>query len=86
MIHYENRNGRRGSYPYVSGGVASWVQMIITQMPKHEFVIIAITPKEMSVEDYRYDLPSNVVQVENLPLNFKQKTKAKDTPDWIWSG
>ncbi|ASF40461.1 glycoside hydrolase [Halobacillus halophilus] len=69
-----------GSYPYVSGGVASWVQMIITQMPKHEFVIIAITPKEMSVEDYRYDLPSNVVQVENLPLNFKQKTKKRRIP------
>ncbi len=31
-----------GSYPFVSGGVASWVQMIIQQFKEHEFTIFAI--------------------------------------------
>lgn len=34
-----------GSYPFVSGGVASWVQMIIQQFKEHEFTIFAIVPQ-----------------------------------------
>ncbi|MBA2176288.1 GT4 family glycosyltransferase PelF [Halobacillus locisalis] len=69
-----------GSYPYVSGGVASWVQMVIQKMPEHEFEIIAITPEDMSPEDYRYALPGNVVGVTNLPLNLKQRASRKQAP------
>lgn len=28
-----------GSYPYVVGGVSSWVQMLIEGLPEHEFVV-----------------------------------------------
>ncbi|MCA1022175.1 GT4 family glycosyltransferase PelF [Halobacillus litoralis] len=66
-----------GSYPYVSGGVASWVQMLTTQLPRHEFVIIAITPEEMTADDYRYELPSNISEVFNLPLNIKPAAKKR---------
>ncbi|PBB06588.1 MULTISPECIES: GT4 family glycosyltransferase PelF [Salimicrobium] len=66
-----------GSYPYVSGGVANWVQMMIQRMPEHEFEIVAITPKLMTEKDYRYTLPENVTGVTNLPLNMNQKKKMK---------
>ena len=31
-----------GCYPYVAGGVSSWIQMLINGLPEHEFVIFAI--------------------------------------------
>ncbi|WP_290784591.1 GT4 family glycosyltransferase PelF [Exiguobacterium sp. UBA6309] len=58
-----------GSYPYVSGGVASWAHMLIQQMPEHEFELITITPTRMTEAEFRYTLPVNVVGVTNLPLD-----------------
>ncbi|KGX89292.1 glycosyl transferase family 1 [Pontibacillus halophilus JSM 076056 = DSM 19796] len=65
-----------GSYPYVSGGVSSWVQTLIQRMPQHDFEIIAITPNDMSETDYRYTLPSNVSGVTTLPL-LTQEAKGR---------
>ncbi|MCA0972051.1 GT4 family glycosyltransferase PelF [Halobacillus litoralis] len=66
-----------GSYPYVSGGVASWVQMIIQKMPEHQFEIIAITPEEVTDKEYRYELPPNVTGVTTLPLTMKQRPHSR---------
>ncbi|MET3682895.1 glycosyltransferase involved in cell wall biosynthesis [Alkalibacillus flavidus] len=66
-----------GSYPYVSGGVASWVQTVMQRMPEHEFEVITITPTPMTEEDYRYTLPNNVKGITNLPLNLEQKNRKK---------
>ena len=35
-----------GSYPYIVGGVSSWVQMLISQMPEHEFIVYSIAAEE----------------------------------------
>ncbi|MFC0524652.1 GT4 family glycosyltransferase PelF [Pontibacillus salicampi] len=66
-----------GSYPYVSGGVASWTHTIINQMPEHEFEIIAITPRQLGAEAYRYDVPDNVTGITNLPLNMHRDVTKK---------
>ncbi len=60
-----------GSYPYVAGGVASWVQMVCDHFKEIEFVIwsIATTKEEMS--EYKYNLPENVVGVETIYLGEK---------------
>lgn len=57
-----------GSYPYVSGGVSGWVQMLCQNLPEMEFVIwsIATTRAEMSV--YKYELPENVKEVRTIYL------------------
>lgn len=57
-----------GSYPYIAGGVASWVQMVIKAFPQHSFSIwsIATTKEEMST--YRYELPENVTEVKTFYL------------------
>ncbi|UHA75199.1 GT4 family glycosyltransferase PelF [Paenibacillus sp. 481] len=52
-----------GSYPYVTGGVSSWVHSLISSMPEHEFVIYAIGASSEQQGKYKYDLPANVVQV-----------------------
>lgn len=57
-----------GSYPYVAGGVAGWVQMLCQNLPDVEFVIwsIATTREEMS--EYKYTLPANIVDVKTIYL------------------
>lgn len=68
-----------GSYPYVAGGVSSWMHDIIKRMPQHEFVIWAIGANESSKGKYAYELPSNVVHVEEVFLDsvFKKQRTGK---------
>ncbi len=49
-----------GSYPYVSGGVSSWVQMLCTAFTDVEFVIWSIATTHEEMHEYKYELPSNV--------------------------
>lgn len=57
-----------GGYPYVTGGVSSWVQMLCNHTPEVEFIIwsIATTKEEMS--EYKYELPENVKEVKTVYL------------------
>lgn len=66
-----------GSYPYVSGGVSSWVHTIIRQMPQYEFEIIAINPSPYTEEDMQYRLPQNVTGIHNLTLNEASERRMK---------
>ena len=66
-----------GSYPYVSGGVSSWVHMLMEQMPMHEFEIISIMPNPKTEADYRYTLPKNVTGVTTLALNQRATRKRR---------
>ena len=52
-----------GSYPYVTGGVASWVQMLIQSMPEHDFIIYSIGAEEKSRGQFKYKLPDNVLGI-----------------------
>ncbi|MGG2094327.1 GT4 family glycosyltransferase PelF [Bacillus sp. S13(2024)] len=64
-----------GSYPFVSGGVASWVQMIIQQFQEHEFTIFAIVPSNKTEKDYQYEIPGNVKNIIVIPLQTKESMK-----------
>ena len=35
-----------GGYPYVSGGVSSWINKLINGMPEHEFKVLSIMPSK----------------------------------------
>ncbi len=54
-----------GSYPFVVGGVSSWVHQMIQAFPQYQFAIIFLGSRS---EDYpqglRYELPKNVVHLE----------------------
>jgi len=58
-----------GSYPYITGGVSSWIQMLITNMPEHEFIIYCIGALEESRNKFSYKLPPNVISVEEVFLD-----------------
>ena len=58
-----------GSYPYVRGGVSTWVDGYIRSMPEHEFVLWTIADQEEKSGKFVYELPKNVVHVHENFLN-----------------
>ena len=53
-----------GTYPYVSGGVSTWVHEIITGFPELTFGICFLGATPETYGDVKYRLPANVVHVE----------------------
>jgi len=58
-----------GSYPFVAGGVSSWLHELILSMPQHEFIIWAIGAQEKQRGHYAYELPANVVALQDEYLD-----------------
>ena len=64
-----------GSYPYVSGGVSSWVQMLLERFDEIDFVIWSIATSREEMSELKYTLPSNVKEIKTIYLNdIKFKT------------
>ena len=57
-----------GCYPYVVGGVSSWIHSLIKLFPKTEFVILAIVANRSQRGKFVYELPENVSEVHELYL------------------
>ena len=58
-----------GCYPFVVGGVSSWVHSLIQLFPKTEFIILAIAANRSQRGKYAYELPQNVSAVYELYLD-----------------
>lgn len=58
-----------GSYPYVAGGVSSWVQMLLERFKDIDFVIWSIATNREEMSEFKYTLPSNVKEVKTIYLN-----------------
>ncbi|MFC0905922.1 GT4 family glycosyltransferase PelF [Clostridium sp. MT-14] len=58
-----------GSYPYVTGGVSTWVHILIKKMPEHEFVLYCIGAEEKFRGKFNYKLCKNVVEVKEMFLD-----------------
>ncbi|MGN6701347.1 MAG: GT4 family glycosyltransferase PelF, partial [Burkholderiaceae bacterium] len=53
-----------GTFPYVSGGVSSWVNQILRGFPDLRFGICFIGSREEDYGGWKYTLPDNVVHLE----------------------
>ena len=58
-----------GSYPFVAGGVSSWLHGLIKVMPQHEFVVWAIGAQEKQRGHYAYEMLENTVQLVDVYLD-----------------
>jgi glycosyltransferase involved in cell wall biosynthesis len=69
-----------GSYPYITGGVSSWMHELINQIPEVDFVIYSISPK--AEQELRYKLPANVVEHKDIVLSAMKRSthRAKGRP------
>lgn len=61
-----------GCYPYVVGGVSSWIHSIIQQFPNIEFVITSIVANRKDSGKFVYTFPENVTEVHEVYLNDVQ--------------
>ena len=62
-----------GTFPYVSGGVSSWVNQIIRGFPQYTFALIFIGSQREDYGEPKYALPDNVVHLEVHYLNSKHE-------------
>lgn len=68
-----------GCYPYVVGGVSSWIHSMIKAFPEHEFVVLAIVANRSFRGKFAYELPENLVEVYELYLeDFDWRSKTTD--------
>lgn len=70
-----------GCYPYVVGGVSTWIQMLLQRMPQHEFVIVAIGAEKKQRGKFKYDIPPNVVEIQEYFLDEYLITPKKTSKD-----
>lgn len=75
-----------GTFPYVAGGVSSWVNQIIRGYPELRFGAIFIGSQPSDYGTMRYALPDNLVHLdvvylaENKPTSKIRPTKVKADP------
>lgn len=67
-----------GSYPYVAGGVSSWINQIITAFPRIDFIVVSIMPSKKETIEYKYEIPKNVVKIRTIYLNDYTKIRHKN--------
>lgn len=58
-----------GCYPYVNGGVSSWMHNYIKEMSEHEFVLVTIGANAENRGKFKYQLAENVVDVQEIFLD-----------------
>ena len=55
-----------GTWPYVRGGVSSWVNQILLGLPDVRFSVVFIGGQRESYPRRHYDIPPNVVHIEEV--------------------
>ncbi|WP_269532508.1 GT4 family glycosyltransferase PelF [Chitinimonas sp. BJYL2] len=89
-----------GTYPFISGGVSSWVHQMLNAFPEYRFAIVFIGSKPEEYGDPRYQMPENVVHLETHFLHSKHgesetrprkgdpatMAAVRDLHDWFRSG
>ncbi|MHC4955126.1 MAG: GT4 family glycosyltransferase PelF [Planctomycetota bacterium] len=59
-----------GTYPFVSGGVSSWVHRLTSDLPDHTFRILHISPKRgFYTKGPVYEMPKNILGVQEVHLH-----------------
>lgn len=56
-----------GCYPYVPGGVSSWIDWLIRSQPETSFSVVALWPRPTDQKP-RYELPPNVLSFHHVFL------------------
>ena len=64
-----------GSYPYVRGGVSSWVHQLILGHPEYQFSLVFIGANRDHYKEMHYEFPSNVCHFESHYLNESLQLK-----------
>src|SRR3989442_10668515 len=55
-----------GTYPYVKGGVSTWVHDLIGSLPELRFALVHVAPERGTYRRKLYSLPANAVTLSDL--------------------
>lgn len=76
-----------GTYPYVPGGVSSWIHALITGMPELTFGIVYIAPTRDLTREFKFPVPENVIDLVEIyiydTVEWPQKV-ARGPKDGAW--
>jgi polysaccharide biosynthesis protein PelF len=62
-----------GTYPFVRGGVSSWVHQIISGLPELTFSLVFVGSRRVDYAEQKYELPANVCHLETHYLEDAYK-------------
>ncbi len=74
-----------GTYPYVQGGVSSWMHQIVTELPEVTFALFFLGSTRDQAREKKYQPPPNVISLtevflfEQLPLEELAPAPVSDT-------
>jgi glycosyltransferase involved in cell wall biosynthesis len=68
-----------GTYPYIRGGVSSWIAQLINALSDIKFGICFVGSQESDYQEMRYELPDNLVHLEVHYLFSDEKPEVKRT-------
>lgn len=68
-----------GCYPYVVGGVSSWIHSMINSFPNTEFIVLAIVANRSIRGKFVYDIPEMLRRFTSyiLKIMIGQKRKVR---------
>lgn len=67
-----------GTYPYVAGGVSTWVAQILQSMPDIKFSILFIGATPEQTRELKYDIPLNVTEIQEIFIHdFPKDTRTE---------
>ncbi len=55
-----------GTYPYVAGGVSTWVAQLLEHMPQVRFSLLYLGPRRDQPRTAKYRIPPNVVELKEV--------------------
>jgi len=75
-----------GTYPFVLGGVSSWVHQLVRDLPELTFHLWVIVADEAAAQrDPVYELPANVVGIDVVPLRAQPRRGAPERAVEGWA-
>lgn len=77
-----------GTYPYVRGGVSSWVHALVAGMPELSFAILLVSARRDADRERAYTLPANVVRFTEVfiheAVNHREPTPGRRGRRAFW--
>lgn len=58
-----------GTYPYVAGGVSTWIHQLVSAMSDIRFSILLISTCRNPGREYKYEVPPNVLDIQDIYLH-----------------
>lgn len=66
-----------GAYPYVTGGVSSWIQSLVTHLPDISFAVVHIGAVPDPQRKVAYQMPGNVVEFHEVFINDVSRVRKR---------